>query len=74
MNMKEMNRRSFIKTSASGALAGAVLRGYIPNIAEAASPETFKGQLRKSIYWGMFPESLSIQDKFSHENRVLLSP
>ncbi|MBT4484384.1 MAG: sugar phosphate isomerase/epimerase [Candidatus Latescibacteria bacterium] len=70
MNMKEMNRRSFIKASASGALAGAMLRGYIPNIAEAASPETFKGRLRKSIYWGMFPESLSIQNKFSLAKKI----
>lgn len=51
-----MTRRTFMKSAA----ATAALAGSIPG--EAA--ETFRGELRKSLYWGMLPKEMGIRDRF----------
>ncbi len=51
-----MTRRTFMKSAA----ASAALAGSIPG--EAA--ETFRGELRKSLYWGMLPKEMGARDRF----------
>ena len=74
MNMKVIKRRYFFKSSFARLLAGAALNSGMLNpskvISQPVSSEKFKGQLRKSVYWGMFPESLSIEEKFALAKRI----
>ena len=51
-----MTRRAFMKTTA----AAAALTGGLTD----ASAEELRGEIRKSLYWGMLPEDLSIREKF----------
>jgi len=55
-----MKRRMFLKSSAASAVVGAVLGRGSESHARA-----FRGQLRKSLYWGMLPEQLSIKERFA---------
>jgi len=51
-----MTRRTFMKSAAAaGALTGAL---------PAAGAVTLRGELKKSLYWGMLPKEMSIADKF----------
>ena len=72
--MKEINRRSFLKTSAAGTIAGLALNSNILNpskvTSKTASPKTFQGQLKKSLYFRMISGSLSIEEKFKLAKRV----
>jgi len=52
-----MTRRAFMKTTA----AAAALTGGLTD----ASAEELRGEIRKSLYWGMLPEDLSIREKFN---------
>ncbi|MHB9031140.1 MAG: sugar phosphate isomerase/epimerase family protein [Candidatus Latescibacterota bacterium] len=61
--MEKANRRSFLKTS----LAGAVLAGLVKNDAFARSN---RGGLRKSLYYGMLPSGLSVEERFALARRV----
>ncbi len=58
--MKESNRRSFLKTSALGTIAGTALL----NSVDSAEAQPFKGKLKKSLYYGMIGTDVSIEDKF----------
>ena len=78
--MNQVTRRSFFRVSAAGVLAGgAALSGnFIPSTVTVpdASAETFKGTLKKSMYWGMLPvkdsqgKSLSVDERFALMRRI----
>lgn len=78
--MNQVTRRSFFRVSAAGLLAGgAALSGNFilsTKLAPDASAETFRGTLKKSMYWGMLPvkdsqgKSLSIDERFALMRRI----
>ena len=72
--MKVIKRRSFLKKSAASTLAGAAFINRFLNtgkaLSQTTSSEKFQGDLKKSIYWGMFPESLSIEEKFKIAKKI----
>ena len=69
-----VNRRRFMKTSLSGAAAGVALGSSITNlnggILPAGSPQRYRGQLKKSLYYSMLPKDMSVKEKFSIARRV----
>ena len=69
-----VNRRRFMKTSLSGAAAGVALGSSITNlnggILPAGSPQRYRGQLKKSLYYSMLPKDMSVMEKFSVARRV----
>lgn len=72
--MKEINRRSFLKISAANTIAGVAFGSSILNptkvVSKIASPKKFQGQLKKSLYFRMISESLSIEEKFKLAKRI----
>lgn len=75
--MSRVTRRSFFRVSAAGLLAGgaAVSENFTPSrgLVPEVSAETFKGTLKKSMYWGMLPDSLSIDERFALALRIGLA-
>jgi len=71
--MNILKRRTFF-TSILGAAAVAAFNGtkVSPSrvFAQTGSNAQFKGKLLKSMYWGMFPEGLSVSDKFRIAKRI----
>lgn len=65
--MKETNRRSFLKASLVGVAAGEALSGLKGNEAVA---QAGGGALRKSLYYGMLPSGLSVEERFALAKRV----
>ena len=61
--MENSNRRLFLKTAFTGVFAGAMMSGDVLNPAHC-SAESFRGKLKKSLYYGMLPEILTIEEKF----------
>jgi len=72
--MKKIKRRSFLKTSSAAAITTAAFCGSILNpdriFSRIASQERFKGNLKKSVYFGMLPKSLSVEEKFKLAKRI----
>ncbi|MFC1563127.1 sugar phosphate isomerase/epimerase family protein, partial [candidate division KSB1 bacterium] len=72
--MKETSRRSFLGTFVAGAITGTAFGSNIlrPSkvLSKPASPEVFQGQLKKSLYFGMLPDSLNIIEKFKLARRT----
>ena len=72
--MRKINRRSFLRASAAGSVAGTFLSGGTLNAGDVgsvpASPGEFHGHLKKSVYYGMLPEELNILEKFELSKRV----
>ncbi len=64
--MHEGGRRVFLKTAAGGAFAAAALYG---SAAEAQSASG-SGALRKSLYYGMLPGELSVEERFALARRA----
>lgn len=66
--VQNMNRRSFLKSSVAGAVAGVALGNTLFNNKEGwigtASAEEFRGKIRRAVYFGMLPQPLSVMDKF----------
>ncbi|MHC4442140.1 MAG: sugar phosphate isomerase/epimerase family protein [Planctomycetota bacterium] len=61
---KSIDRRSFMKRSAGGVLVG-VLSASASRVMGAQSADTFKNsKLKKSLILHLFPDSLSIADRF----------
>jgi hexulose-6-phosphate isomerase len=67
--MKNMTRRSFLTTSTAGTVAAAAFGTTLLNTFEAAS-QPFRGQIRKSIYYDMLPDSLSIGERLKLAKKV----
>ncbi len=64
--METTGRRSFLKTSLAGALAGTSLTGLANRTAHAAQVSgQYSGILKKSLYYGMLPEKLSVEERFA---------
>ena len=72
--MNCLTRRSFFRTSAaglfSGALAGSMTGNKFGALTSEASAETYKGTLKKSMYWGMLPETLSVSERFGLAKKI----
>ena len=65
--MNSFTRRSFFRTSAAGLFSGALsgsMTAKFGTLTPEVSAETFKGTLKKSMYWGMLPETLSVSERF----------
>lgn len=58
-----------MNTTFLGAIAGSALTGNV-GISGAAHAQALRGSLKKSCYYSMFPEDLSIADKFSLAKRI----
>jgi len=58
-----------MKISAAGTLAGAAFGGMFLRPGEAGS-QPFKGQIKKSLYYGMLPDSLSASDRLQLAKRA----
>jgi len=67
--MKETTRRTFLKASVSGGLAGAALTGGFFQTSNSVA-ESFRSKLIKSLYYGMLPETLTIEEKFRLAKRI----
>ena len=61
--MENTSRRLFLKTAFTGVFAGTMVSGDVLNPAHC-SAESFRGKLKKSLYYGMLPESLTVGEKF----------
>jgi len=72
--MKAIKRRSFLKKSTASALAGAAfINRFLDSgkaFSQTTSSETFHGNIKKSIYWGMFPVSLNIEERFKIAKKI----
>lgn len=67
-----LTRRSFMKTAAAGVAAGTALNMTADSSPAAANaPQAaYRGTLRKSLYFSMFPKELSTSEKFQLAKRV----
>lgn len=64
-----MERRTFLKMGATAAPAGFLFRCGIASV-QQKTPGGFKTTLRKSLYSGMLPGSLSVEERFTLARRV----
>ena len=63
--MKNTSRRSFLKKTTGSLFAASAFGGGMLKAKKVMSQtEKFRGTLKKSLYWGMLPESLSTEEKF----------
>ena len=63
----DLTRRGFVKRAAlaTGLASVAFGSSFLKTQNVLSQTEKFRGKLRKSLYWGMLPESLSIEEKFN---------
>jgi hexulose-6-phosphate isomerase len=70
----EINRRLFLKKSTACAITGTIFNGFIIKNSNAMyktlQSTEFKGNLKKSLYYGMLPKSLGIEEKFKVAKKV----
>ncbi|MFA6472065.1 MAG: sugar phosphate isomerase/epimerase family protein [Candidatus Latescibacterota bacterium] len=62
-----MKRRTFMQTGAAAAALGAILSG---GEVSAQTSGGFKTKLKKSLYYSMLPETLSVEERFALALRV----
>ena len=60
----DLTRRSFLKTSSAYITGGALLSTSVLSVCAKESQGKFKGELKKSLYWGMIPKEMSILERF----------
>ncbi len=65
--MRKTDRRSFMKASLAGAAVGTTLAGFT---LDEASAQAGRNELRKSLYYGMLPSKLSVEERFALARRV----
>ncbi len=63
METTTVSRRSFIRTSIAGSL-GSMVFFNTDMMTSAVGGQSFQGQLKKSLYYNMFPEELSVLERF----------
>jgi L-ribulose-5-phosphate 3-epimerase len=64
-----MKRRTFLMTAAAGAAAG-IVSNEGNAAAQASSAGGFATKLKKSVYYGMLPGTLSVEERFALAKRV----
>lgn len=64
--MNPTTRRTFLVQSVGAAAAAAIARGARAQEPAAAgvAPSAGRAEIRKALYWGMFPESMTAADRF----------
>lgn len=64
--MNSTTRRTFLVQSVGAAAAAAISRGARAQEQAAAGPAPSAGraEIRKALYWGMLPESMTAEDRF----------
>lgn len=68
--MSKTDRRSFLKASLAGALAGTAAVDGLARAGDAgAQASAAAGVLRKSLYYGMLPSNVSVEERFSLARR-----
>ncbi len=63
-----MERRSFLRAGAAGAVMGAAIR--IEDAGAQESALAWKTKLRKSLYFSMLPENMKVEERFALARKV----